>query len=149
MDKVYPYYLKTKGIAETIKSSLLDLKDIVVFFDGRNLICEDQVKLAIFRAFRSKKEGKTIAKQFNIEILLHLAGTHQIKLALDLYDVKKDTELIIILQNESSKIVENSISGFPKITPDQSTLEKMKIIDLNDPCKEIISRGARFVLDHE
>lgn len=149
MDKVYPYYIETNGFAETIKSNLLEFEDIIVFFDGRNIICENQVKMALFRAFRSKEENKTIAKQFNIEILLHLAGTHQIKIALDLYDVNKDTELIVVFQKKSTRIIENAIAGFPKISPNPNTIEKMKIRNLKDPCKEIISRGARFVLDYE
>ncbi|OLS26222.1 MAG: hypothetical protein HeimC2_15920 [Candidatus Heimdallarchaeota archaeon LC_2] len=149
MDKLYPFYIETKGSVGSIKSKLLERNEILVFFDGRHIVCENQIQIALYRAFRSKKENKTIAKQFNIEVLLHLSGTHQIKIALDLYDLKEDSEQIIILQTTNKQLIENSVSGFPNFTPNQKTIDKLKLMNDNDPCKGIISRGARFILDHE
>ncbi|MCE7736638.1 MAG: hypothetical protein GPJ54_17275 [Candidatus Heimdallarchaeota archaeon] len=149
MDKYYPFYLSAiQDIAE-IKSQLIDDGNIIAFFDSRNIICEEQVKVALYRANRSFKSNKSIAKQFNIELMLHLAGTHQIKIGLDLFDLKPNTKEIVLIHLTGEFNLPNSNQGFPLFSPNKEIFDKMGIKNQKYACKEIISLGARLVTDYE
>ena len=149
MDKYYPFYLSVDQDALKIKSELIEDENIVAFFDSRNIICEDQIRTAMYRATRSFKSNKAIANQFNVELMLHLSGTHQIKIAIGLFDVQSHTKEIITINRSGTENIENSNQGFPSFNPSREVLDKLRIKSKNNACKEIISLGARLVTDYE
>ena len=129
MDKYYPFYLSTNQDVLKIKSRLIEDENTIAFFDSRNIICEQQIDTAMYRAMRSFKSNKAIAKQFNIELMLHLAGTHQIKIALDLFDLQQNTKEIVIIQSTSNYNIYNSNPGLPSFNPSNEILDKLNIKD--------------------
>lgn len=149
MDKYYPFYLSADENIDEIKSQLMEDENIIAFFDSHNIICEEQIKTALYRANRSFKANNAIANQFNIELMLHLAGTHQIKIALDLFDLQIHTKEIIVIHLTGITNMQNSYRGFPMFNPNKGVLDKLGIKDQYNACKEIISLGARLVTDHE
>lgn len=149
MDKYYPFHLTIDENALEIKQGLIADENVLAFFDTRYLICHAQIKMAMFRATRSFNSNKAIANIFNLELMLHLAGTHQIKIAIDLFDLQSITKEIVIIGKTADLNLANLKQGFPLINPNDETLEKLGLNRQNDVCKEIISLGARLVTDYE
>lgn len=149
MDKYYPFYLSVDENVVEMKSQLIENENIIAFFDTRNVICEEQIRTAVYRTVRSFKFKNAIANQFNIELMLHLAGTHQIKIALDLFDLQIHTKELIIIHLTGDLDINGLQPGFPSFNPNSNIYDKLGIKDQYNACKEIISLGARLLTDYE
>lgn len=147
-DGLYVFYLETQDNTLEIKKKLLDLKGKRVILDSANIICEDQVKVALFRANRAQRNNTMIANNWNVEVLLRIGGTHQIKEAFQLLDVKEFSKIILIIQENDVIPLNNAIPGFPKFRLNNDVLIKYKIKDTKNPCLEIITRGAKVIVDY-
>ena len=132
-----------------LKNSLLQASSIVCVIDCENLICRDQFIAAVHRAIRSSKTGVAISKILGIEIMLQLTGTHQVKIALDRFDVSNDTTDIIVLQDSPDPRSSSLLPGFPLINLRHEIIEKYFDDPPKDPCSSVISLGVRMVVDHE
>ncbi len=138
MDKLYYHhkYLEPSDNYKQIKDFILSLKGKKTLLDADKLECTEQLLVSVFRANRAEENGSMLANTWGIEVYLQLAGIHQIKPAIELFDIHSDTKLVIVVC-EYDKI-DNFIKGLPEIGNYQ-----------NDDCKKIIAKGARFITDYE
>jgi hypothetical protein len=90
-----------------------------------------------------------IANNWNIEVLLHLAATHQIKRALQLIDVSDDTKVIVIVQENGEAPVPEAIPGFPALKPSPELINRLNLSNTKNPCLDMITKGVRLSLDYE
>ncbi len=132
-----------------IKTDLIKIDDDIAIFDPRNIICENQIYSAIHRAEKAKISNTMIAKTWGIEVLLQLSAQHQVKRALKLFQVNLETACIMVICTIPDLKYGNLVYGLPKFEPDELSLQTMDLVNKTNPCKEIISRGVRMVLDHE
>jgi hypothetical protein len=148
-DGYHVFHIKTENNAMMFRQILRDPSQKRVFFDAQRVICEEQVTSALLRASQAEKRGKMIANNWNIEVMLHLAATHQIKRALQLIDVSDDTKIIVIVQKNGDTPVPEAIPGFPALKPSPELMKRLNISDIKNPCLEMITRGVRLSLDYE
>lgn len=132
-----------------IKLDLIKIDDDIAIFDPKNIICQNQIFSAVHRAEKAKMHNSMIAKTWGIEVLIQLSAQHQVKRALMLFQVKPETTCIVVLCSIPDLKYDKLLYGLPKIEPDEQSFKKMDLLNIDDPCKEIISRGVRMVLDHE
>jgi tRNA threonylcarbamoyladenosine modification (KEOPS) complex Cgi121 subunit len=132
-----------------IKSDLIKTDDDIAIFDAKNIICENQIYSSIHRAEKAKITNSMIAKTWGFELILQLSAQHQVKRALILFQVNSETRCIIIISPNSDLKHDKLIYGLPKIDPTETSFITMDLVNTDNPCKEIISRGVRMVLDHE
>ena len=80
-----------------------------------------------------------------------LSGEHQIQNAIDLCQITEKTkQIIIVIDRElDNSTLKNIILGLPKLSVNQDTINRYKLDNAIDPCREIISRGVRMVVDYE
>ncbi len=134
---------------DQIKTDLIKIDDDIAIFDPKNIICENQIYSAIHRAEKAKLAKSMIANTWGIEVLLQLSAQHQVKRALKLFQVNHETKCIVVVCTNPDLEYNNMVLGLPKIKYDDLALKTMDLINIDNPCKEIISRGVRMVLDHE
>lgn len=132
-----------------IKLELLDKNREIAIFDGNKIICKEQIDSAIMRANRARDGGKMIANIWGIEVLLQLAGTHQINLAINLLDITKSTQNIIFVGEKL--VLKDGIEvskGLPEFNVTDELIQLYKL-SLTDYCKEVIAKGVLFSTDYE
>ena len=74
---------------------------------------------------------------------------HQIQKALKLCQVNDNTSQIFIISYDTVVDIENIQPGLPEISLNKGIMKMYKMENIEDPCREIISRGVRMVVDHE
>ena len=148
-EEYHVFHIKTENNAMRLRQILRDPSQKRVFFDAQRVICEEQITSALLRASQAEKRGKMVANNWNIEVMLHLAATHQIKRALQLIDVSVDTKIIVIVQENGDTPIPEAKPGFPALKPSPEVIKLFKISDTENPCLEMITRGVRFSLDYE
>ena len=134
-------------------ASPLLLKEEIIGLAGRNcivdasrIICTEQLIAPIHRTDRAFETKKMLAKIWGIELLLQLAGTHQIKEAIDLLDVTASTSSTLIITEHEDPGIKGLIPGAPPFSDELKDLYGLKGPDY---CKEVISKGVLMVLNKE
>ena len=147
----YSYHLMISEEMDqiSIKSDLIKIKDDIAIFDTRNVICKNQIFSAIHRAEKARLQNSMIAKTWGVEVLLQLSAQHQVNRALKLFQVNPESTCIAVISPNPDLYYDNLIKGLPIIKPDDLSFRTMNLMNIDNPCKEIISRGVRMVLDHE
>ncbi|MHA2169074.1 MAG: KEOPS complex subunit Cgi121 [Candidatus Kariarchaeaceae archaeon] len=148
-EKYHVFHIKTENNSMMLRQLLLDPSQKRVMFDAQRVMCEEQVTSALLRASQAEKRGKMIANNWNIEVLLHLAATHQIKRALQLIDVSDDTKVIVIVQENGEAPVPEAIPGFPALKPSPELINRLNLSNTKNPCLDMITKGVRLSLDYE
>lgn len=140
------YHLYTETPQKSLQE-LLKYEGRRAICDADKVICAEQVHVALERAIRAIDRSNNIAKDWGIEILLHIAGTHQISEALKIVNVTSETKCLLIIQEAVSE-EDNFEEGFPEFTPSPDVIDSYGLT-AEDLCMEVISRGVNVVLDHE
>ena len=148
LNDYYIYHIQCNGDWFKLKNDLISHPDVKMFFDSRNLICEEQLKIAILKAERAMENKLNIANKFQLEVMIQLSGEHQIQKAISLFDFNESSDYIVILQDNEGQIIENSAKGFPPLKLSQDAFNELNI-GPESPCKEIIAKSARLTLDYE
>ena len=153
----FSYVLTSEDNPIEIRERLIKYNGKRVVFDLEKIICTNQVKIAIERALRAEKRGTMVAKVWGIEVLLHLAGTHQITEALSILNIDLNTTLIGIIQDSESPPMKDAKIGLSLIDSDLLEINEKRLQKLSqlyglpqkNLCEEIISKGVDVVLNHE
>ncbi|MHA2248833.1 MAG: hypothetical protein ACXAD7_00660 [Candidatus Kariarchaeaceae archaeon] len=142
------FHLKTKGDAVQVKERLFALASSRAILDAHKIICKQQVEAAIFRTGRAKRNHTMIAQKWNVEVLLQIVGTHQIKHAMQILTVTEETKIILVIQKDAIIPDETAVPGFPKFQLNNELMKIYGIEHAKDACLEVIARGARLIVDH-
>ena len=148
LDDYHIYHIKCNGDWSKLKKDLINHPSVIMFFDSRNLICEDQLKIALLKAGRAMDNKTNIANKFQLEVMIQLSGEHQIQKALTLFDFNESSDYIVIIQDNGNQIIEKSMKGLPPLKLSQDAFDELNISP-QSPCKEIIAKSARLTLDYE
>ncbi|MGC8497152.1 MAG: KEOPS complex subunit Cgi121 [Thermoplasmata archaeon] len=105
----------------------------ILIFNAENIESQEMLKLAIYHANNSFKQGLNFANDYPLEIMLYLSGSKQIDLAKKIFGVNAETRKFIIVSHDESIL---SILGLnvdapikEKIT-DPQIFEKMVLLKL-------------------
>ncbi len=147
-DELFAFHIYSKGRAIELKNELIKQPGRRVIFDGSKILCKEQVVSAILRANRAEINNTMMAKKWNVEVLLQVAATHQIKQAISLLDITEITEIIFIVQSSDEIPIKGMLSGFPEIFPDENIIRMYNIRNKSNSCLEIISRAAKVIVNH-
>lgn len=153
MNEYHAFHYWCDNDALEVKEKVLKDAPNGIIVNGDNVICKEQVFSALDRALKAQNTGKMVAKTLAVEFFLQLTGNHQIKEALKITSIEKNTKLLILLSKEElmNSNLEQFENGIPEFNYTSKLKSKYSLKSENqqDGCKEIISRGVRFVVDHE
>lgn len=131
---------KIENINELLAEMRKEKADCEIqFFDASMIAGFDHLYFATLNAMKAFEDGLNISKSLSVEILLFASGQHQIRKAVELLGVKKDSAQIILLIIARTRIaakkvlndVSKSIVGFASD----------EVIDLTDEKKEKIRKA--------
>ena len=142
---LYTFYVQLDDPLVIRDRLLLDIPDSVIF-DVDKLICKNQLEMALRRAERSQEQGTMIAKVWGIEVVLHLAATHQISEALELVGINSETTRIGIIA--PNKIDDENIQEGISVNTNYRLVKRYRLTS-DDPCSEIVTRGVAVVINHQ
>ena len=118
-----------------------------VIVDAAKIICREQIEVALLRASQAEINGSMLANDWSIEVMLHLKGQHQIRKSLDFFSINQRTTSIVLIINGKVAIDVELIPGLPKINMEEIAAV-YEFSSKTDMCKQIISLGARLILDY-
>lgn len=147
----YIYYkiLKESDDITKVKKELIIENKKRVFFDAEKIICKNQILNALYSADKSFEIKKNLAQTWNVEVLLHICGKHQISKTLKLLDISKSTKIILIAQDFPNTSNTEFNEGFPEFNPTLELLKRYGVQNDEDPCKAVIGLSARLITDYE
>jgi KEOPS complex subunit Cgi121 len=93
---------KIKNFFEKINEKVKD--SFIQFFDANLVAGFSHLLFSVLNALKAYEVGNNISNNLSLEILLYASGQHQIKKALDLLGIKKDSSEIVVLVLADSKL---------------------------------------------
>ncbi|MEM4071446.1 MAG: KEOPS complex subunit Cgi121 [Thermoplasmata archaeon] len=109
------------------------MENKILIFNAENIESQEMLKLAIYHADKSFKQGLNFANDYPLEIMLYLSGSKQIDNAKKIFGVNAETKKFIIVSEDKSILsrlklkVDNALQE--KIT-DPEIFEKMVLLKL-------------------
>ncbi|MDI3474309.1 MAG: hypothetical protein PWQ79_328 [Thermococcaceae archaeon] len=125
--------MKSESMKFTVKSVLVDDPKKLIPLIGGNVQlvtaeCIEEVIFAALLAIRAFKRGTNHAKTYGGELLLRLAGTNQIKVAIEKNGVKRGLNYLICFETpeQCSKFLLKT--GLVEVTPPKCNKENLKAL---------------------
>lgn len=109
------------------------MKNKILIFNAENIDSQEALKLAIYQADKSFKQGLNFANDYPLEIMLYLSGSKQIDLAKKMFGVNAKTKkFVIVSEDESilSKLGLNADTALKEKISDPEIFEKMVLLKL-------------------
>ncbi|MEM2110461.1 MAG: KEOPS complex subunit Cgi121 [Candidatus Bathyarchaeia archaeon] len=108
----------------------------VQFFDAMFIAGFDHLFFSLLNAFKAFETGLNRSKNLAVEALLFASGQHQIKKALEILGIKRDTNKIVVLIIAETRLkavksldyISKIVAGEPADDVIELTDEKMEII---------------------
>ncbi len=109
------------------------MENKILIFNAENIDSQEMLKLAIYHADTSFKQGLNFANDYALEIMLYLSGSKQIDIAKKIFGVNTKTKKFIIVSDDPSILSRLGLSADEpikeKIT-DPEIFEKMVLLKL-------------------
>jgi KEOPS complex subunit Cgi121 len=112
---------------DSIEEFLKDVGECVVAIDAKYVIDVDVVKFAVEKALKSWKEGRNVAKNLPLEILLYFSATRQIRDAVKVGIKEGINEVVLVLlDNCENKLEKYSFEEVDVVRIDEDRIENIK-----------------------
>ncbi len=125
---------------DSIEEFLKDVGDCIVAIDAKYVIDVGTVKFAVEKALKSWKEGRNVAKNLPLEILLYFSATRQIRDAVKV-GIKEDTNevVLVLLDDCESKLKKYDFKEKDVVRIDKDRIENVKrLYGISDEEFEIV-----------
>jgi tRNA threonylcarbamoyladenosine modification (KEOPS) complex Cgi121 subunit len=109
------------------------MENKILIFNAENIDSQETLKLAIYHADQSFKQGLNFANDYPLEIMLYLSGSKQIDEAKKIFGVNAKTKRFIIVSEDVSilsKLGLKADTAIKEKISDPEIFEKMVLLKL-------------------
>ena len=114
-------------IQEKLSTICNENQVIIQIFNAELVADWEHLFFSAIHSLEAFKQGKNLSNKLDIELLLYASGQHQIKVAIDKFGIRLETENIaLLIMSNSIELLENaklSIFKLIKGTEDESILK--------------------------